>query len=112
MATDAQSLLSESSCYACYGSQSLRLMRLALIRQWALAVNPAIDTSPSALLAQAECYRCFSGGSLYILELFHLVLLDQALSAAGGGGQDQGRITEEQEARLTEEDERRYTEEL
>jgi hypothetical protein len=93
-------------------------MRLALIRQWALAVNPAIDTSPDALLAYANCYLCFSGSGLgsgsnvYLLELFHIVLVDQALSAIGGGGQDQGRITEEQEARLTEEDTRRYTEEL
>jgi hypothetical protein len=116
VATDAQTLLTEAQCYACYGG-NLRLMRLALIKQWAELVDPTIDTSPQALLDYASCYACFAGGigggaNLYLLELFVLVLIDQALSASGGGGQDQGRITEEEEARLTEEDERRYTEEL
>lgn len=114
MATDAFSLLSQTSQYASYASntQALRLMRLALIRQWALLVNPSIDTSPQALLAYANCYECFSAGDLYLLELFVLVLMDQALQASGGGGQDQGRITEEEVFRDTEEAERRFTEEL
>lgn len=90
-------------------------MRLALTKQWATAVDPTINTSPEALLHYARCYICNSNGatpSLYQLQLFRLALLDDALSAIGGGGQDQGRITEEEVARNTEEGERRYTEEL
>jgi hypothetical protein len=117
MATDAASLITQASPYAGYASSeySLRLMRLALIKQWALAVDPTIDTSPEALLAYAKCHLCFSSGSppnVYVLELFLLVLFDQALTAIGGGGQDQGRITEEEVFRDTEEGTRRYTEEL
>lgn len=117
MATDAASLITQSSPYAGYAfsEYSLRLMRLALIKQWAALVDPTIDTSPEALLAYAKCYLCFSNGSppnVYLLELLNLVLIDQALSAVGGGGQDQGRITEEGVFRDTEEGERRYTEEL
>ena len=117
MATDAASLLAQVNCHACYAggnTQLLRLMRLSLIKQWALLVNPAIDTSPEALLEYAKCHVCYAGGTsnTYLLELFVLVLIDQALQAEGGGGQGQGRITEEEDPRLTEEDVRRFTEEL
>lgn len=117
MATDAASLLAQVNCHACYAggnTQLLRLMRLSLIKQWALLVNPAIDTSPEALLEYAKCHACYTAGvsDPYLLELFVLVLIDQALQAEGGGGQDQGRITEEEVFRDTEEGERRFTEEL
>jgi hypothetical protein len=117
MATDPQSLLASVSAHASYASSTymLHLMKVALLRRWLLALSPGADTSPSALLEYAKCHLCLSatmGYNSYQLQLMVLVLTDQALSGSGGGGQDQGRITEEEVARNTEEDVRRYTEEL
>lgn len=73
MATDAQSLLTESECYLCFGTEGmLDLMELALLRQLRLNQNPEADTSPQTLLNDAKCYACFDN-----LDLLELALLDQ-----------------------------------
>ena len=89
MATDANSLLAQASCYSCYASNNftLQLMQLALLRQTVLAVNPMADTSPQTLLAQAKCFECFAPNP-YALKLMELALLAQLVSGGGTGVQE------------------------
>jgi hypothetical protein len=78
VATDAASLLSQASCYACFGSSeyTLGLMKLVLLKQILLAKNPAAVTDPATLLSMANCFACF-GSSEYVLKLMELSLLVQ-----------------------------------
>lgn len=84
--TDPQSLLAVAKCFQCYGANdySLLLMKLSLLRQTLLAVNPMADTTPQALLADAKCFMCYST-SPYMLQLMELALLKQIVDAGGGG---------------------------
>lgn len=78
MATDAQSLLDETACFACFASNiyTESLMELALLRQILLARDPAADTSPQALLADAKCYECMAANN-NMENLLELGLLQQ-----------------------------------
>ena len=88
MATDAQTLLAQASCYSCFASNSytLGLMKLALLRQAVLALSPMADTSPQALLAAAKCFECY-GPNDYTLRLMELALLAQLSSGGAIAGQ-------------------------
>lgn len=81
MATSPQALMDEAECFNCYASNytTLLLMKLALLRQWALLVDPSADVSPETLLAEAKCYLCFTA-SPYMLDLIELALLAQLAS--------------------------------
>jgi len=84
MATDPQSLLSTAACYDCYLAQ-YNLLKLALLRQLVLNLNPMAATDPQSLLSQANCYSCYSAQ----WALLELALLSQAvtlLSSGGSGG--------------------------
>lgn len=78
MATDAQTLLEASNCYACYAANPfmLSMIELGLLRQLLLQGNPSADTSPQALLEYSKCYQCYAAND-YMLNLMKLALLDQ-----------------------------------
>ena len=92
MATDAFSLLAGARCDICYAPNqySEELIRVALLRQIALSLNPAADVSPQTLLSEAACYLCFTS-SVYQLSVLQLVLL-KIISQSGGGGTDVQRV--------------------
>lgn len=75
MATDAQSLLTQGNCYACYGASVYQILKLALLAQTSLGVNPANDVTPAGLIAQAKCFPCFSNTD--IPKMMELALLAQ-----------------------------------
>jgi hypothetical protein len=83
MATDAQTLITETSCYQCLSSGQWQLLKLGLLRQILLASLPMADTSPAALLEAAKCYACLSPGMWQLLEL---ALLQQIVDGGGGAG--------------------------
>lgn len=78
MATDAQTLLSEASCYQCFGPNeyTLTLIELALLRQILLASNSGATVDAQGLLDIAKCYECFAPNP-YALQLMKLALLKQ-----------------------------------
>lgn len=81
MATDPQTLISQANCFDCYLPQ-YPLMRLALLRQILLALNPSAVTDPQTLISQASCYDCY----LAQYPLLELALLAQIVANGGGGG--------------------------
>lgn len=83
MATDSQTLLTQSQCYACYTPGEWQLMILALLRQIALSQNPMAATDPQSLLTQAQCFQCYGGGGLWTL--MQLALLAQIANGGGSG---------------------------
>lgn len=82
-ATDPKSLLSASSCYACYSAGEQTLMIIALLRLIVLNGSPMAATDPKSLLSQASCYACYGGGGLWTLMIE--VLLSQIASGSAGG---------------------------
>lgn len=82
MATDANTLLSETVCYECLAPGQWQLLKLGLLKQILLANDPMADTSTTALLEAAKCYACLSPGMWQLLELG---LLQQIVDAGGGG---------------------------
>lgn len=89
MTQDPQTLLAAASCFSCYGSDRglMELMKLALLQQILLAVNPNAVTDPQTLLAQANCYSCMGNSAQW--QLMELALLAQIAnngSTVGGGG--------------------------
>lgn len=78
MATDAQTLLTQSKCYLCYGMSIFQAMKLALLAQISVAHNAANNTDPAYLLSQGSCYNCFSNPTTG--QIMELVLLQQIAS--------------------------------
>jgi hypothetical protein len=78
MATDAQSLLTQSKCFSCYGISLFQAMKLALLAQISVAHNPSNNTDPAFLITQANCFDCFSASD--VGQLMELVLLQQIAS--------------------------------
>ncbi len=86
MSTTANALLAEVACYANQTDRQWLLIKLGLLKQILLSVNPMADTSPSALMQAAGCYACQSPG---FWPLFELGLLKQIVDGGGlgaGGG--------------------------
>lgn len=52
MAQDANTLLAQVKCFACYGFSQAELLNIALTRRWALSVDPEADVSPEAMIGQ------------------------------------------------------------
>lgn len=77
-ATDPQSLMTQGSCFACYGASTYEIMKLALLAQISLAHNPDNNTDPVFLISEGRCYECF--GQVTIPQLMILVLLNQIAS--------------------------------
>ena len=90
MATDAATILSQSGCDDCVGlgPSQQQLIRLALLRQWLLALDPSAMTDAQSLLsdASASCYDCFlPQGALMELGLLRKIAI--ALGASGTDAQ-------------------------
>ena len=84
MATDANTLLSDTKCYECLSPGLWQLLKLGLLKQILLTSDPMADTSTNALLEAAKCYECLSPGMWQLIELG---LLQQiAVNGSGGGG--------------------------
>jgi len=83
MATDAPTLLAASACYNNYSAQSW-LLKLGLLRQIVLSLNPMAATDPQSLLNSAQCYNCYGPGTWPLLELQLLNLI--VTNGTGGGG--------------------------
>lgn len=85
--TTAPTLLAAAKCFECYGGNeySLLLMKLSLLRQLVLAINPMADTTPQTLLAQAKCFQCYAT-SPYMLLLMELALMQSLVTGGGVGG--------------------------
>jgi len=77
-------LLSEVSCFSCYGMSEAELTRIALMRRTLLVQDPDADVSPDSLISAGRCYGC-SGYSL--ARMIEQVLWDRLLATAGGGGE-------------------------
>lgn len=94
MATDAQTLLEETTCYQCNAANgySLEMIKLGLLRQLLLANNPNAMTDAKSLLQAASCYQCYAANS-YMLKMLELGLLQQLVLNGGGGGGPAGFVT-------------------
>lgn len=94
--TDPQTLLGGASCFNCYGTPGeMALMKLALLRQILLQIDPMADTSPQTLLSQANCYNCYGPGMWALIELALLNLIVQNGGGSGGlagTGSPQGAV--------------------
>lgn len=90
MATDAQSLLSTVAHYCATGNVTgVSLLRLALLKQIAHALNPMADTTVQGLLSQTNLpgWAATSNASLSdLLELALLNLIAGAVAGGSGGG--------------------------
>lgn len=84
MATDAPTLLASAQCYNNYSAQSW-LLKLSLLRQIVLSLNPMAATDPQSLLNSAACYNNYGPGMWPLLEL-QLLALIVANGGGGGGG--------------------------
>ena len=82
MATDARTLLAQAACYKCVApnAYAVKLLQLAMMRQIALAVNPAAVVSPQGLAELAKCYKCAAPNE-YSLTLMEIALLQQVVQA-------------------------------
>jgi hypothetical protein len=82
MTTDPAALLQMSGCYrSCGITSTTQLLKLGLLAQIVLALNPMADVTPEALLEQTNCYRSYSNASLGdLLELALLELIAQNIS--------------------------------
>lgn len=79
---DAQTLIASANCYNCFGN--FELIKLGLLRQIALSLNPMADVTAQTLIASGNCYNCY--GNLALIELALLALIvNQGL----GGGSSQ-----------------------
>jgi len=85
MATDAPTLLASSNCYNNFSAQ-FGLLKLGLLQQIVLALNPMADTTPQTLLSSSNCYNCYGPGTWPLLELALLQLIVQNGGGGGGGG--------------------------
>jgi hypothetical protein len=77
-ATDANTLLEQTKCYACYGLTLEQMLQLGLIRNALLNANPNAIVSAQGLITYATCYACYG---LSLFDQFKLALLDQAAQA-------------------------------
>ena len=86
MATDAASLIAQSSCFTCFGTPGeIELMKIALLAQLVKGQNPMADTSPQTLLDQAKCYLCYGNAGMW--QLMELALLAQLVGSGIGNAQ-------------------------
>lgn len=81
-ATDPQTLIASAACFNCFLPVG-GLLKLGLLKEIALALNPMADTSPQNLINIATCYRCVAQPDL--LELGLLALIAQNGTPGGGG---------------------------
>jgi hypothetical protein len=81
-APDAQTLIASANCYNCYGDYAL--IKLGLLRQMLLNLNPVADVTPQTLIASANCYNCYGN-----FELIELGLLAAIINQGLGGGSSQ-----------------------
>lgn len=82
-ACSTEELLSEASCFACYPSPQLDLMRMVMLCRWLKLLDPMANCSPSSLLEDAACFGCHTAGELLIIQT---QLLCEILQAGGGTG--------------------------
>lgn len=75
MGQDIPTLFKQSGCYDCYASLPgvAQLLKLGLLRDILLSLNPNAMTDPQSLLNSAACYQCYASQA-WLLELS---LLDQ-----------------------------------
>lgn len=70
MATDPQSLLTQASCYLCYGVSEAQAMKLALLAQISTTSNPENAVDPQSLITAGRCFACFANADVgAIMEL-------------------------------------------
>lgn len=87
MATDAQSLLSIVAHFAATGNVSgVHLLRLALLKQIAHALNPMADTTAQGLLSQANVGGWAATSNASMADLLELALLSIIAGSVSGGG--------------------------
>lgn len=83
-ATSAQEIMSEGSCFLCYGPMSSEmLLRLVLLRRIATRTSPMTATDPQSLIDYAKCFGCFSSASSP--QMMELALLDIISQSVGSG---------------------------
>lgn len=87
MATDAQSLLTTVAHYCATGNVSgVALLRLALLKQIAKALNPMADTTVQGLLSQTNLPGWAATSNASTADLLELALLNLIAGAVSGGG--------------------------
>lgn len=90
-ATNPQTLISQGSCYECYGPLTMGdLMKIVLLSNILLAQNPMAATDPQSLYAYGKCFNCY--GPLSPADIMIIALLDQ-ISQGGGTGGGGGGVT-------------------
>lgn len=82
--TSPNALVAAANCYACaLGDKDL--IKLGLLKDILLALDPMADTSPNALVAAAKCYAC-APGFYPLFELGLLLLIANSISGGGASG--------------------------
>jgi hypothetical protein len=85
MAIDAQTLKRLGSLYNNNTPPEWMVMKLSLLSQILLAMNPMADVSPAALLAQADQYQPYGPQCWQLFELALLGdILNNGISPVGG----------------------------
>jgi hypothetical protein len=73
MLTDPQSLLTDGHCYACYNASTFEILKLQLLAQISVQVNPANPVDPQSLISAGKCLECY--GRVSLPQLMITVLL-------------------------------------
>jgi len=77
MGQDVPTLLRQASCYDCYASTGMgELLKLGLLKDILLTLDPDAMTDPATLLKSASCYSCYGAQA----QLLELALLDSIAS--------------------------------
>ena len=76
-ATDSNTLLNESKCFACIGATQTDMLKISLLIRKLKAVHPAADVTPNGLLDYGKCYACLG---LSPIETVMIALLDQIVN--------------------------------
>ena len=66
--TDPARLLTDAACFNCYESSDW-LMKLALLKNIALGLNPSTDLSVAAIMRGVSCVNCYGPGFVPLLDL-------------------------------------------
>lgn len=82
MAADVSFLTSQARCYDCYGATLAQGMKLVILKETLLKLDPMAATDPQSLMAYGKCFACEGVSAADVMEL---ALLDQIRAASGGG---------------------------
>lgn len=82
-AVTTASLFTEGRCYACLGLSQAETLKITLLANFVIQLNPMALTTVNELLEYGKCYACLG---LTLADTLEISLLSQISVAGGGSG--------------------------